>query len=127
MWRKKLKTRDNIKDLAAVFEGLYREKFADYRIERITLQERAERIVDDIRSGMIEHLEANATDVLEFIHESSGEVEDTISKLFGEPDLIGPFQRREPAAIRVLAYVPPTNAREIGGVVSRGSFRRQAL
>ena len=103
----KLKARDNIKDLAAVFEGLYREKFSDSRIERITLQERAERIVEDIRSGMVEHLEARAANVLEFIHEASGEVEDTIGKLFGEPDLIAPFQQRLPTAIRVLEYVPP--------------------
>lgn len=103
----KLKARDNIKDLAAVFEGLYRTKFSDSRIERITLQERADRIVEDIRSGMVEHLAAKATDVLEFVHEASGEVEDTIGKLFGEPDLIGPFQQRIPAAIRVLDYVPP--------------------
>ena len=112
----KLKARDNIKDLAAVFEGIYREKFSDSRIERITLQERAERIVDDIRSGMVEHLAARATEVLEFIHEASGEVEDTIGKLFGEPDLIGPFQRREPAAIRVLESVPP---RTLARVVDR--------
>lgn len=103
----KLKARDNVKDLAAVFGGIYREKFSDSRIERITLQERAERIVDDIRFGMVEQLAAKATNVLEFIHEASGEVEDTIGKLFREPDLIGPFQRREPAAIKVLECVPP--------------------
>ena len=112
----KLKARDNVKDLAAVFGGLYREKFSDSRIERITLQERAERIVEDIRFGMVEQLASKATNVLEFIHEASGEVEDTIGKLFGEPDLIGAFQRREPAAIRVLESVPP---RTLARVVDR--------
>ena len=112
----KLKARDNVKDLAAVFGGIYREKFSDSRIERITLQERAERIVDDIRSGMVEQLAEKATNVLEFIHEASGEVEDTIGKLFEEPDLIGAFQRRDPAAIRVLESVPP---RTLARVVDR--------
>lgn len=112
----KLKARDNAKDLAAVFGGLYREKFADSRLERITLQERAERIVDDIRAGMIERLRPKATSVLEFVHEASGEVEDTIGKLFDDPDLIGAFQRKEPAAIKVLESVPP---RTLARVVDR--------
>ena len=112
----KLKARDNVKDLAFVFAGLYREKFSDSRLERITLQERAERIVDDIRAGMIAQLSAKAETVLEFIHEASGEVEDTIGKLFGDPDLIGAFQRREPAAIRVLESVP---ARTLARLVDR--------
>ena len=112
----KLKARDNVKDLVAVFGGLYREKFSDSRIERTTLQEHAERITDDIRSGMVEQLAAKATNVLEFIYEASGEVEDTLGKLLEEPDLIGAFQRREPAAIRILESVPP---RTLARVVDR--------
>lgn len=111
-----LKARDNLKDLAGVFGGIYRLKFSDSRLERITLQERAERIVDDIRGGMVAKLAPKATSVLEFIHEASGEVEDTIGKILGEPDLLGAFQRREPAAIKVLESVP---ARTLARVVDR--------
>ncbi len=102
-----LKTRDTIVDIAEVFQGIYLERFSDSKIERLTLQERAERLVDDIRAGVIEHLSARAVEVLSFVHESSGEVEATISSLlFNDPELVEPFQRKEHGAIGVLEHVP---------------------
>ena len=113
----KLKARDNIKDLVAVFGGLYREKFSDSRIVRITLQERAERITWMTSApGWLSSSRRKRPTCSKFIYEASGEVEDTIGRLFGEPDLIGAFQRRDPAAIRVLESVPP---RTLARVVDR--------
>ncbi len=110
------KARDIVKDVAGDFGGIYQLKFSDFRLERLTLQERAERIVDDIRGGMVSQLAPKAQSVLDFIHEASGEVEDTIGKMLGEPNLIGAFQRKEPAAIKVLELVP---ARTLARVVDR--------
>lgn len=103
----KFKARDNIRDIAAVFSGIYQQKFSDSRLERTTLQERSEKLIDEIRSRMQILLMAQALDVLNVIHEASGEVEETVGRILTDPDLVDAFQSRTLAGIRVLDHVPP--------------------
>lgn len=103
----KFKARDNLRDIGPVFSGIYQRKFADSRLERTTLQERAEKLIDDIRGKMQNLLVSRAPEVLSVIHEASGEVEETISRILSDPTLVESFQSRTPAGIRVLDHVPP--------------------
>jgi hypothetical protein len=105
-----------VKDLGLVFTGLYREKFSDARLDRATLQERAERIIDDIRNQMEVQLANVAAEALDAIHESTGDVEDTINKLLNDPDLLTEFQNKAVASIRALQHVP---ARTLARLIDR--------
>ena len=112
----KFKARDNMRDIGQVFSGIYQRKFADSRLDRTTLQERAEKTIDDIRGKMQRLLAIRAPEVLNVIHEASGEVEETVNRILSDPDLIEAFQACTPAGIRVLDYVP---ARTLARLVDR--------
>jgi hypothetical protein len=103
----KLKARDNVRDISAVFAAIYQQKFADCRLERTTLQEKSERLIDDIRARMQILLAAQTEETLNVIHEASGEVEETMGRILTDPDLVDTFQSRTSPGIRVLDHVPP--------------------
>jgi hypothetical protein len=102
----RFKARDNLKDIASLFDAIYRLRFADFRLDRATLQERAEKLIDDIRQKMVQHLAADVSGVLQVVREASGEVEETMGRILGEPELMHAFQNSEPNAIEILNHVP---------------------
>jgi hypothetical protein len=102
----KLKARDAKSNLVSVFAGLVKYQMDDTKIDKLSLQEKASTLFDSIRHLLYVSLENNKQDVLECIHESSGEVEETVNNLISNHELLIAFQQKDPAGYKALEYVP---------------------
>lgn len=102
----KLKARDAKSNLVSVFAGLVKYQMDDTKIDKLSLQEKASTLFDSIRHLLYVSLENNKQEVLECIHESSGEVEETVNNLISNHELLIAFQQKDPAGYRALEYVP---------------------
>lgn len=102
----KLKARDNLPDLVEVFSILVQNTMPEAKIDRQSLQDRATSAFTRLREKMIYALRPCAVDVLRCIHESSGDVEDTVNRMFSNPHLIQRFQACEESGFDALEYVP---------------------
>jgi len=102
----KIKARDGLSDVTEVFSTLVLNSMPEAKIDRQTLQDRATKAFTSLRERMIEALRPRAVDVLKCIHESSGDVEDTVSRMFSNPALIMSFQGCSENGYEALEYVP---------------------
>lgn len=104
----KLKARDGLPDIVAVYATLAEECMKDSRIDKQTLLDRAYSALEALREKMTDALRNRATDVIACIYESSGEVEETVNKIINSNDqnLFDAFQRRMPEGYAALSYVP---------------------
>jgi hypothetical protein len=102
----RFKARDHLPDLVETFSLIYSSKFKDTRVERGVLQDRAYNIIEDLRFRFEEYLNPVAGDVLQVIHESAGDVEETTISLFDDTDLLELFLHKDPMAIKVIGFIP---------------------
>lgn len=102
----RFKARDHLSDLVETFSSIYANKFKDTRVERGVLQDRAYNIVEDLRLRFEDYLVPVASDVLQVIHESAGDVEETTVSLIDNVDLLELFLKKDPKAIKVIGYIP---------------------
>ena len=102
----KLKARDAKSNLVSVFAGLVKYQMDDTKIDKLSLQEKTSTLFDSIRHLLFVSLENNKQEVLECIHESSGEVEETINNLISNHELLIAFQKKEIEGFKALEFVP---------------------
>lgn len=104
----KLKARDGLPDLVAIYSDLIEISMQEAKIDRQTLQDRASSAFDLLREKLHNALQNRAQDVVNCIHEATGEVEDTIASIIqSNPSLLTPFQNGEAAGFDAIDYVPP--------------------
>lgn len=102
----KFKARDALADIGLVFGNILQHKMQDFRIDKAGLQEKAAVVFDKLREKMLESLKSKKKDVLKCIHESSGDVEETVTTMLSNGGLIIPFQSMNDEGFSALQYVP---------------------
>ncbi len=102
----KFKARDGLADIGSAFSSIVQDGLQDLRVDRATLQEKAAGIFDRLRDRLIDKLAGKKVPVLECIHESAGEVEETILSLFSDANLLLKFQNKEAEGFEALWQVP---------------------
>jgi len=102
----RFKARDNITDIAEVFVGLTTNKFQGERVDPAVILEKAQAIFDTLRDRSVTVLSAREQEVIDFVHESAGEVEEIMSGLMSNPELMAKFQKREIGSIDSIALAP---------------------
>lgn len=98
--------RDKGADVGNVYKLLIENHLQDLRVDRVSLQEKAASIFSRLRERLMIRLESRSREVLCCIHESSGEVEETVRSLLSNASLAIDFQNKEPSGFNALAYVP---------------------
>lgn len=102
----RFKARDGQKDIGMIFANLFQRRFQDYRIDKMGLQERAGALFSVLREKMQAALVEAAPDVIACIHESAGDVEETVNSMIANGGLIKKFQECSPDAVEALYHVP---------------------
>lgn len=102
----KLKARDNLSDFVSVYGDLVVNTMSESKIDRQSLQDRASSVFATIREKLSEALIGHEEEVLRCIHESSGEVEETLTNLLSAHSLIVPFQKCVKEGFGAIDYVP---------------------
>jgi hypothetical protein len=104
----KLKARDRLPDVVAVFSTLVETAMPESKIDRQSLQDRASSAFELLREKLSKELKSRAKEVVDCLHEASGEVEETITNLIqSNPSLIPVFQDRAAAGFDAIDFVPP--------------------
>lgn len=102
----KLKARDSLPDVISVYSTLVETTMLEARIDRQSLQDRASSAFELLREKLAVALKPHAKKVLDCIHESVGEVEDTIINIQSNAILIAEFQARSDAGFAAIDFVP---------------------
>jgi hypothetical protein len=102
----KLKARDNLPDVVSVFATLVEQTMSEAKIDRQSLQDRAAGAFDLLRDKLAIALKPHAKEVLDCVHESVGEVEETINQI-QNATLIAAFQSRSVDGYDAIYFVPP--------------------
>lgn len=100
------KARDNLTDIGRVYSDIIQLKLNDVRVDRAGLQERAAGVFDRLKEKMAISLMHRKKDILNCIHESSGEVEETITSMLSNGNLIIKFQEKDEKGFDALQFVP---------------------
>lgn len=104
----KLKARDQLPDIVAVFSSLAKVSMEDARIDRQALQERASSVFELLRGRLVQALRGKAEEVVKCVHESTGEVEETVASILQiNPSLLIPFQNASATGFDAIEFVPP--------------------
>ncbi len=104
----KIKVREPAKypDLVDTYLKLAVAKMPESKIDKIALQEKAEVFFSRLRDAMADAFDNNISDVIDCIHESGGDVEETINALITQPELLQSFQNKTCDDLKILEYVP---------------------
>lgn len=104
----KIKVRDAAThtDIVETYVRLARAMMQETRIDRGSLQEKADSFFAHLRERMIDALAEIKQEVLECIHESVGEVEDAIKALIPDMDSILAFQSKTTEGYGAMSVVP---------------------
>ncbi len=104
----KLKARDSLSDLVSVYSELVETTMQEAKIDRQSLQDRASSVFELLREKLAVSLIDRAADVVACIHESAGEVEETITNLIqSNTSLLTVFQSGAEAGYDAIDFVPP--------------------
>lgn len=104
----KLKARDGLTDIVSVYSELVAVTMEEARIDRQALQDRASSAFELLREKLAVALQDATEDVVKCIHESSGEVEETVSNIIqSNPSLLVAFQDKTSGGYDAIEYVPP--------------------
>lgn len=104
----KLKARDQLPDIVAVFSSLAKVSMEDARIDRQALQERASSVFELLRGRLVQALRGKAEEAVKCVHESTGEVEETVASILQiNPSLLIPFQNASATGFDAIEFVPP--------------------
>lgn len=103
----KLKARDSLPDLVSVYAELVETTMQEAKIDRQSLQDRASSAFELLREKLIVALKGKATEVMSCIHESAGEVEETITNLIqANTALLTAFQEGTATGFDAMDFVP---------------------
>lgn len=94
------------KDLTSLYIELLEEMFPNERIDLGTIQEKAHAFFDRMRTSVLDLLSSRESEVLDMLHELSGDLEDTMKNLVSNPDLQLKVQHRAPGGIKALMFAP---------------------
>ena len=104
----RLKARDALPDIVAVYSALVGVSMGDSRIDRQALVDRSSSVFELMREKLMQTLRPRAADVVACIHESAGEVEETVANIINaNPTLLLPFQNTTAAGFDAIEFVPP--------------------
>ncbi|KXT51040.1 MULTISPECIES: ATP-binding protein [unclassified Akkermansia] len=104
----KLKARDSLPDLVSVYAELVETTMQEAKIDRQSLQDRASSAFDLLREKLAVALRDRAADVVNCVHESAGEVEETVTNLIqSNTTLLTAFQSGIEEGYDAIDYVPP--------------------
>lgn len=104
----KLKARDGLSDIVSIYAELVTVTMNDSKIDPLSLQDRACSAFDLLREKLRIALKEYPDEVLKCVHESSGEVEETVNNIIqSNSDLLISFQNCEKSGYDALEYVPP--------------------
>ena len=104
----KLKARDSLPDLVSVYAELVETTMQEAKIDRQSLQDRASSAFDLLREKLAVALRDRAADVVNCVHESAGEVEETVTNLIqSNTALLTAFQSGIEEGYDAIDYVPP--------------------
>lgn len=104
----KLKARDSLTDLVSVFAELVETTMQEAKIDRQSLQDRASSAFELLREKLTAVLKNRAIEVVNCIHESAGEVEETITNLIqSNPTMLKAFQSNTAVGFDAIDFVPP--------------------
>lgn len=104
----KLKARDTLPDIVAVYAELVAVTMEDARIDRQALQDRASSAFELLREKLSSALRNSPEDVVRCIHESSGEVEETVANIVqSNPSLLNAFQSCAAEGYDAIEFIPP--------------------
>lgn len=124
----KLKARDGLTDIVSVYAELVAVTMEDARIDRQALQDRASSAFELLREKLTVALKDTPEDVVRCIHESSGEVEETVSNIIqSKPSLLCAFQNRTAEGYDAIEYVPPKTLYRLVDRFPDKVFDRKAL
>jgi hypothetical protein len=102
----RFKARDNVKDIGDVFTALVLGKMQDVRVDRTTLQEKATGVFERLREKLVVKLDEKKAPVVACVHESIGEVEETVSAMLSNGPLVLKFQDKKEEGFAALGHVP---------------------
>ena len=103
----KLKARDSLPDLVSVYAELVENTMQEAKIDKQSLQDRASSAFELLRERLAKSLKEHAAEVVACIHESAGEVEETITNIIqSSPALLEPFQQATEAGFDAIDFVP---------------------
>lgn len=102
----KLKARDRLPDIVSTFSTLTMTMMSEAKIDRQSLQDRASQVFTHLREKLAESLKEHAEEVVSCIHEASGEVEDTITRMLFNSNLIRDFQEKKASGFNAIEFVP---------------------
>ena len=104
----RLKARDVLPDIISVYSSLTAVSMEDARIDRQALVDRSSSAFELMREKLTQVLRSRAEDVVKCIHESTGEVEETVANIINaNPSLLIPFQNATAAGFNAIEFVPP--------------------
>lgn len=104
----RLKYRDALTDIVAVFAALVETSMPEAKIDRQSLQDRASSAFELLRERLAVALKDRAKEVVDCIHESAGEVEETLTNLIQlNPALIRAFQSKVAEGFDAIDFAPP--------------------
>lgn len=93
-------------DIVQIYYLLARDMMAETRIDKAALQEKADAFFRTLREKMSDALAGVKDQVLSVIHESTGEVEETISALLTDPERLMAFQGKQIDGYDVFDVLP---------------------
>lgn len=102
----RFKARDKVADVGEVYAALVQGRLQDLRVDRTSLQERSAGMFDRLRERLMDSLADRKREVLDCVHESSGEVEETVMALLSNGSLAIKFQSRVDEGFDALGYIP---------------------
>ena len=104
----KIKAREPAKhsDLVETYVNLAVAKMPEAKIDKAALQEKADVFFHRLRESMMTAFDGLEAEVIDCIHESVGEVEETVAAMFARGDLIKSFQEKNFCSLDVLDFVP---------------------
>jgi hypothetical protein len=104
----RLKARETLSDIVAVYSTLVETTMPEAKVDRQSLQERASSAFNLLREKLAVALRPRAREVVKCVHESNGEVEDTLANVFiVNSTLAVAFQSGSEDGFDAIDYVPP--------------------
>ena len=103
----RFKVRDNISNsIASIYCSLMMFNLPELRVDQANVQEYATIFFSRLREKVPELLTMREQEAIDCVHESGGEVEDIVTHLVYNGDLLQKFQNRLPGSIPALSYAP---------------------
>jgi hypothetical protein len=97
----------SLTDVVAIYSILVETTMPEAKIDRQSLQEKASSAFSLLREKLAEALKSRASEVVAFIHESSGEVEDTLASIVTVNSALAlAFQNGTAEGFGAIDYVP---------------------